>query len=265
MNKRIIPIEQWASPDAPLSQRPPVLTHYKSESKSTNATVLILPGGGYYKLSTHEGEGYAEFFAKLGMDSFVLEYRHSPDRFPAPLKDARYAINYIRKNADVFGIDKNKIAIMGSSAGGHLAALTSTYRSDIGDGELSPEDYLPNAQILCYPVTDIVSHPGSYDNLLGKEAECLANSVTPTLIADKNTPPAFIWHTSTDTAVSIASTYAYTQRLHQLRVPCEMHAFPVGDHGLGLADCGERNIPYVAKWTTLLKDWLMFNEYLPNS
>ena len=223
--------------------------------------MLILPGGAYYKLSTHEGEGYAKFLGELGIDTFVLEYRIAPDRFPAPLVDTRCAIKYIRANADSLGIDKDKIAIMGSSAGGHLAALTSTYRGDVG-GICAPCDYLPNAQILCYPVTDMRSHPGSYNNLLGEEVETLEKYVTPTLIADENTPPAFIWHTSSDPAVNIEGTYNYLQRLHQLGVPCEMHAFPIGDHGLGLANDEGRNLPYVARWSGLLKEWLIFNGYL---
>ena len=265
MEKKIIPIGDWASTDAPLSARPPVLIYYKAKSKKTNATVLIFPGGGYYKLSTHEGEGYAEFFGELGMDTFVLDYRIAPDRFPAPLVDARYAIKYIRKNASALGIDRNKVAVMGSSAGGHLAALVCTYRASCGEGDMELCDYLPNAQILCYPVTDRRSHDGSYNSLLGDEVEALEKSATPTLIADENTPPVFIWHTSSDPAVNIEGTYSYLQRLHQLGVACEMHAFPVGDHGLGLANDGGRNLPYVARWSGLLIEWLILNGYLPNS
>ena len=263
MKSIVIDVEKWASADARLSKRPPELTFYQAEEKKTEATVLILPGGGYFKLSDFEGEGYAEYLAELGMNSFVLKYRYSPDIFPAPLKDARWAMRYIRQNATLYGIDKNRIAIMGSSAGGHLAELTSTYRGDIGDGEWDLEDYLPNAQILCYPVTDISSHRGSYENLLGEGLDELLSSVTPTIIADENTPPAFIWHTSTDEAVNIESTYAYAKRLHQLGIPCEMHVFPLGGHGLGLADEEYRNIPYVARWAGMLKDWLIFSGYLP--
>ena len=262
MKKSIIELDKWASPEASLSKKPPVLTHYIAENKKTNATVLILPGGAYYTLSTYEGEGYSEFFARLGMDTFVLEYRHSPDRFPAPLIDARCAIKFIRKNAGTLGIDKDKIAIMGSSAGGHLAALTSTCRGDFGEEKWSPEDCLPNAQILCYPVTDMLSHSGSYENLLGEETTKLERTVTPSIIADKSTPPAFIWHTSTDSAVNIEGTYGYLKKLHELGIPCEMHVFPTGDHGLGLADDEERNLPYVARWSSMLKEWLVFNGYL---
>ncbi len=263
MNKKLIPISDWAAPDATLSNRPPILTYYMSSCHKTNATVLILPGGGYYQLSDYEGEGYAEYLASLGINSFVLKYRYSPDRFPAPLKDARWAMRYIRNNAEIYGIDKNKIAIMGSSAGGHLAELTSTYRGDIGDGEWELDDYLPNAQILCYPVTDIYSHSGSYENLLGERLEELRRSITPTLIADENTPPAFIWHTCTDATVDIKSTFEYAKKLNELGIPCEMHVFPIGGHGLGLADSDHRNIPYVSRWASMLKDWLVFNEYLP--
>ena len=235
------------------------LTYYPAATKKTAATVVICPGGGYANLADHEGKGYAGYLNSIGMDAFVLKYRVSPNRFPLPLNDARRAIRYVRYHAEKFGMDKNRIAIMGSSAGGHLSAMLSTYRGEIANenmDEIDREDYLPNAQILCYPVISTVDetiwHYGSMKNLLGEEQLDLQPTVSPDLIADENTPPAFIWHTAADGAVSVINSYSYATRLRELNVPVEMHIFPEGNHGLGISY--EKN-PYVARWAEMLREW----------
>ncbi len=243
----------------------PTLTYYPAREKKGSGTAVICPGGAYRIRSQYEGEGYALFLNSLGLDAFVLDYRVTPCYFPAPLLDARRAMRYVRKSAPQLGIDPNKIAIMGSSAGGHLAALTSTYRGELSGEAFDPDrdvDCIPDGQILCYPVLDRRGHEGSYQNLLGSEVDRLDDSVTPYLIADGLTPPAFIWHTCTDLSVNVENTYCYATNLHQLNIPCELHVFPLGGHGLGLADEDVRNIPYVAKWSTLLADWLRLYGYL---
>jgi len=168
-------IELWDSvPGYEEGHHHPTLEYYPAENKHASGTVIIFPGGGYARRAPHEGEGYAKFLNEQGMSCFVLQYRVAPTRFPYPLLDARRAVRYVRANAEKFGIDKDKIAVMGSSAGGHLAALISTYRGEIdGEGadELDNTDCLPNAHILCYPVTDMDSHNGSYRNLLGENAK----------------------------------------------------------------------------------------------
>ena len=104
----------------------PVLEYFPAENKKSDATVVILPGGAYEVRAVHEGAGYAEYFNSIGMDAFVCEYRVKPHKFPLPLLDARRAIRYVRAHAAEFGIDPAKVAVMGSSAGGHLAGLAST-------------------------------------------------------------------------------------------------------------------------------------------
>ena len=146
----------------------PKITAYVPDNKISNAAIAILPGGGYAIRSGYEGKDYAEFFCKNGITAFVIDYRVAPHKFPLPLLDSRRGIKYIRYNAEKYGIDKNKIAIMGSSAGGHLAALTSTYFKDVecsSNDEIDAEDFIPNAQILCYPVIKLlgkgIAHLGS--------------------------------------------------------------------------------------------------------
>ncbi len=236
----------------------PVLEYYKAEKRCGNGTVVILPGGGYCKRAEHEGRGYAEFLNANGLDVFVLQYRVAPYRFPLPILDARRAMRYVRANAERYGIDPEKIAIMGSSAGGHLAEMTANYFDKI-DGEgidaLDDVDFRPNAQILCYPVTDRDSHNGSYANLLGEnDTEKMRDMLNPIKICSENTPCAFVWHTETDTIVKMESTLKYVAALHNNNVRCELHVYPRGWHGMGLAEAD----PIVRRWSEDLIVWLKY-------
>jgi acetyl esterase/lipase len=135
-----------------------------------------------------------------------------------------------------------------------LTALLSTYTAKIdGEGidEVDGESFLPNGQILCYPVIssdERISHQGSYRNLLGENYGERA-SFSPELLVNSTTPPAFIWHTADDGTVNVINSYRYAEALRNYSIPCELHIFPNGTHGLGLA---EQNT-YVTRW----KDWLL--------
>ena len=238
----------------------PCLDYYPAENKTTDATIVIFPGGGYTFHAEHEGKGFAEYFNSIGMDAFVCPYRVFPHYFPLPLLDARRAVRYVRAHAEKFGINPDKIAVMGSSAGGHLAALVSTYTAPIAFenmDEIDNANYLPNAVILCYPVIHHpdhtnVAHVGSYENLLGEKMLDFAPSVSPDLLVKDTTPPTFIWHAVDDTCVDVINSYIYATELRKHNVPCEMHIFPYGDHGIGLA----YHIPHTAQWVNLMKNWL---------
>lgn len=241
------------------SEETPVLEYYPAENKTSDATVVICPGGGYAMRADHEGRGYAEYLNSLGMDAFVCEYRVAPHRFPLPLLDIRRAIRYVRANAEKYGIDPAKIAVMGSSAGGHLAALVSTYTDKIDFEDIDALDEvcpLPNATILCYPVVHMpdetkVAHVGSYKNLLGEDTDYAKYS--PDLLVSDSTPTAFIWHTSDDNCVNVINSYLYAKALREHGIKHEMHIFPSGYHGLGLAE----NMPHVAQWSGLMKNWFI--------
>ena len=237
---------------------------YIPDHLSADFAVVIFPGGGYCFRADHEGDGYARFFRDRGIASFVVDYRVSPHHFPAPLLDARRAVRYVRAHAAEFGIDPQKIAVMGSSAGGHLTALVSTYTAPL-DGEtadgLDTVDFLPNAQILCYPVVcspeSGVAHIRSYENLLGNPPVVPSESVDPCQLATEATPPAFIWHTDADQTVNVLNSYRYATRLHELGVPTELHVFPHGGHGLGMTN----EIPHVQQWCELLLNWLSLSPF----
>ena len=248
----------------------PVLDYYPAECKKTKATVVIFPGGGYGMRAVPEGKGYAEHLNTLGIDAFVVQYRVAPHHFPLPLLDARRALRYVRFHAEEFGIDKNRIAVMGSSAGGHLAAFVSTYREPLGKeweglDDVDNENFLPNATILCYPVIHIsdlaVTHVGSCVNLLGLSQIGMAACYDPIYLADDKTPPVFVWHTSDDEAVNVKNSLLFGCALRENSVPFEMHIFPNGRHGLDLA----KEAPHVAQWVPLLTNWLRYIGFLPEN
>ena len=235
--------------------------YYKPNVKRGNGAVIIFSGGGYSHRAYHEAEPYALRLNEMGISAFVVDYSVAPYGHPMQLGQARRAVSYVRYNAAKYGIDVKKIAVMGSSAGGHLAALCATSKEifiyDESD-EIGKTDYRPNAQILCYPVTDKESHGGSYENLIDKNGEYKPKSVNPIELADEDTPPAFIWHTSSDDCVDVKGTYRYATRLSELGVPVEMHIYPIGIHGLGLATGDPKRAPveYVQRWPEELERWL---------
>ena len=128
--------------------------------------VIVFPGGGYAHLAPHEAAPVAETFVKLGFHAAVCMYRVNPVTFPQPLEDARNAVKYTREHAAELGVKPDKIAVLGFSAGGHLAAMVSNMP---GSAEARPD-----ASILCYPVLSSLTaraHLGSYFNLFGNQLD----------------------------------------------------------------------------------------------
>ncbi len=198
----------------------------------------------------------------MGIDSFNVDYRVKPTRFPYPLLDARRAVRYVRANAKEFGIAPDKIAVIGSSAGGHLAALLCTYKGKLdGEGKDAVDelDYMPTAQALCYPILDIEGHALSFENLLGEDKN--NKDVTPYYLADESTPRAFMWHAQTDACVSVKGTFRYAARLNELGVPVELHIYPKGNHGVSLATKEKLNDPYSQNWSEHFFSWLRLNDW----
>lgn len=237
----------------------PTMDYYKAEKKSSNCVFIIFPGGGYDHLASHEGVGYAKLLNTWGIDAFVVNYSLYPKHFPAQLNDARRSIQYVRSRAKEYGIDSNKIVAMGSSAGGHLVSILSTYRGKTEGtfkDEISSENFFPDFQVLCYPVIDLaddkIASKRTPKALLGEEFDKkLAESLSANMIADAFSPPAFIWHNADDKAVNVLNSLEYTKRLKEVNVPTELHVFPYGGHGEGVSV----NMHF-GQWTTLLFNWL---------
>jgi acetyl esterase/lipase len=214
----------------------PTITCYPATTTPNGVGIIIFPGGGYGGLADHEGKGYADALVKAGISCFVVRYRLGPDghRHPAMLEDALAAVATIRSKADAFGIDPTRLGVMGSSAGGHLAAhaLTAWHTYE------SPVSLRPDFGILCYPV--ILSqgsfiNKGSIHNLAGGDASAeLLAGLSCDRHVSKRTPPCFLWHTVEDQAVPVENSMAFATALRAHGVPFEMHIYPFGRHGLGL-------------------------------
>lgn len=249
----------------------PALEKYFLTDNKKNESVLILPGGGYTHRAEHEGKDVAEFFNENGYNAFVLHYRVAPYKFPYPLLDALRAVKYIKSKADEWQINKDKIIIMGFSAGGHLASMVGTnndlyrdiYRRELkkhkfNQDSVEVENSLIAAQILSYPVISAgkFAHQGSVDNLMGESpSQKLLNIFSTEKNICAKTAPAFIWHTADDASVPVENSLLFCRALSKEKIDFESHIFPKGRHGLGLAVENK----YVSRWTDLLLDWL--NEF----
>lgn len=246
--------------DAALGQPEPTLTPYLCENDGKKrGCVIVFPGGGYGGRAPHEGEPISRMINEAGVHSFVLNYRVAPYRHPAELGDALRAVRFVRYHADEFGIDPNKIGVLGFSAGGHLAVTASElydYGRDDGD-EIDKVSSRPDAGIFCYPVVSFKKyrHCGTRTNLLGEKEfdEELQTLLSGELSVPDDMPPVFIWHTMEDQAVHIRNSLDLCAALKEKNIPCEMHIFPYGVHGLGLAQSN----PDVAQWAGLLQNWLL--------
>jgi len=207
--------------------------------------VLVLPGGGYGHLAAHEGEGYARWLNELGFHAYELRYRLAPHgyRHPAMWMDATRAMRTVRSQAKSFGFDPARVGIMGSSAGGHLAAHV-TVKNDPGHPAASDpverHSSRPDAAVLCYPVLTMQTaggHSGSRDNLLGENPSAdLCRETSPENHVTASTPPCFLWHTVEDPAVPVENSMNFSMALRRAGVPFDLHLYAKGRHGLGLAD-----------------------------
>ena len=244
-------------------------------TKGARPAMIVFPGGGYWFTSDREAEPIASAYFAQGYNCFILRYtvgeRAKVDR---PLYDAAAAVAYVRTRAAEYNIDPHRIAVIGFSAGGHLAGYIATcwHRSDISE-ILGMESTLfrPNAAILGYPVVtnNVPTHDGSFNALLGDDRTPELNArANLDMHVDERTCPCFIWHTASDTSVPVANSLAFARALTDKGIGCELHIFPMGEHGLSRANAetapawanrpegNPYNIPYVARWVEWSFKWL---------
>lgn len=227
-------------------------------TKDKRPCLLICPGGGYGFCSERESEPMALHFLPEGFNVFVLKYSTEPHRFPSQLREVAAALELIHRFSDLWNCDTKKIAIMGFSAGGHLAAHYSTMYDCKEVREVFPESKKVHASILCYPVITADPkhrHEGSFINLLGHKP----NSAEEKYFScdrqvTKKTPPAFLWHTADDICVPVMNSLLYGSALSEKGVPFEMHIYPYGGHGL--STCDKQTNHKVNSITDYDKDWL---------
>ena len=231
--------------------------------------ILMCPGGGYEMTSDREAEPMAMQFLAMGYHVAILRYSVCPVRYPAALLQVAESVLYLKEHADEYHIDPEKIVVQGCSAGGHLAAnygiaWNSPFLTKLMGMENDPERLCVAGLLLCYPVitSGEKAHEESFRNLLGEQYEekkeelSLENQVTP------DTPPTFLWHTATDETVPVENSLYFFQACLQQGVSAELHIYPVGGHGLSLANeetCRANGIGVQKEcqsWIGLAQTWL---------
>jgi acetyl esterase/lipase len=228
--------------------------------RPTGTAVVICPGGGYVALSRErEGYQYARWLSSLGITSFILTNRLGDYGHPAPLQDVLRAVRLVRSRANEFKINPARIGVMGSSAGGHLAASAGTL-FDLPAGKtgaaLDAVNGRPDFLILMYPVitmADPSAHAGSRKALLGENASpellelaSLEKQVTAA------TPPTLLIHTQEDKTVPVENSILFYQALTRAGVPAEMYLFEHGSHGMGMRD----GLGTASEWPKRAEEWL---------
>jgi acetyl esterase/lipase len=237
------------------------------KEKSTGAAVVICPGGGY-AVVVYQAEGIrtAKEFAKKGVAAFVLKYRLPNDstmidKKIGPLQDAQQAIKVVRENASKWGIDTNKVGIMGFSAGGHLASTEATHYKKAVIENKDNTNLRPDFQILVYPVIsmqDSLTHLDSRKNLLGSNpSKKVIDEFSNELQVDQNTPPAYITQAADDKVVDVDNSIVYFEALRHHNVPVEMNIYPKGNHGFVLF------LP-VEEWVDPIFNWMKNSKIINN-
>lgn len=232
--------------NGPVYVAEPTLYVYPAQNPNGLA-IVACPGGGYYNLATgHEGHDMAAWFNGMGITYSVLIYRMPNGNNEVPLSDAHQAIKVMRSKAGEWGIEK--LGIMGSSAGGHLASTAATH--------FDPETR-PDFQILFYPVITMderYTHMGSRNNLLGTSpSDEMVEKYSNEKQVTAQTPPAFIMHSSDDKVVPVENSVNYYMALVKRGIPASLHTYPIGGHGWGYND----SFIYKRQWTGELEKWLL--------
>jgi len=220
--------------------------------------VVVVPGGGYDHTSVREGIFISQAFNKAGFHTVTLRYRETLDLYPAPLEELLFAIDYARR---MDCADKNKIILIGFSAGAHLVGLANEHYKEY------KYDSKPNLNILCYPVTlsnDYFTHRSTFNYLLGDDVKNIdkLNMVDIVRNVGDDFAPSFVWHTATDESVPVFNSIKLVEALILKGIKCEYHIFPDGPHGLSLAskesamDDKRKEMPYVARWFQMALDFI---------
>lgn len=247
--------------------QPTLSIYLPAKEKATGTAVVICPGGGYWiNAMSHEGTEVAETFRQMGVAAFVLKYRIPDDRTMAnreigPLQDAQQAIRVVRKRAAEWGVDPQRIGIMGFSAGGHLASTAGTHFAEATIPNDDKTSLRPDFMILIYPVISFqerVGHTGSKEQLIGKQpAKEKIDFYSNELHITAQTPPAFLVHSSDDQVVKSENSILFYQGLVKNKIPAELHIYQNGGHGYGM-----NNKTTTDHWMDRCRSWLLSNGWM---
>jgi len=240
------------------SDHPNITIHLPPAGTANGVAVLICPGGGYgFLCSDYEGHDIAKWLNGFGIAGIVLQYRFAPYRHPVPWHDAQRAMRLTRFHAPEWGIDPNRIGILGFSAGGHLASTLATHfdaGNPIADNPVDRMGCRPAFMMLVYPVITMgpQGHNDTRVNLLGSDPsqadiELLSNELQVTA----QTPPTFLVHSTKDSCVPVSHSRMFHAALQAQGIPAEYFELQSGDHGLG---CG-KSVEW-EQWQAACAQWL---------
>lgn len=247
--------------------QPRIIPYIASNPNKTKAAVIICPGGGYARLAAgHEGAETAKAFNAIGISAFVLMYRLPSDSISQQkeiiaFQDVAQAIKLVRENAHMWGVNPDKIGVLGYSAGGHLASTLATRFSEKIIDNQANTSLRPDFSMLIYPVITMekkVTHMGSRNNLLGiQPSEAMVQKFSNELNVSAQTPITFLIHAADDKAVPIINSIRYYEALIKNNIPVAAHFYQNGGHGFGL-----HNTLAKEDWFNLLTNWLITNKII---
>ncbi|WP_212592758.1 alpha/beta hydrolase [Spirosoma terrae] len=232
---------------------------------SNGTGVIICPGGGYRNLNTENARFIAQRLNQWGITAFVLTYRLPADglmqdRSIGPFQDIQQAFRVVRQRAAEWGIQPNHLGALGSSAGGHVAAIAATQFTKAFEPGKDTTSLRPDFLVLCWPVVSFrpdIAHQGSVKNLLGDHPidKQLAD-FSPEKHVTTATPPTFLVHAGDDPTVKFSNSIRFYEALRKANVPAELHLYEKGGHGFGI----KPDLP--DSWMTQLEIWLRNRGFL---
>jgi acetyl esterase/lipase len=259
-------IEKTVNTRASKVSVPTLIPFSPEKGKANGAAIIICPGGGYSILSM-ENEGYAiaRKFNEIGVTAFILKYRLPSDSIMVdktigPLQDAQRAVQLVRQRAKEWGLNTDRVGIIGFSAGGHLASTAITHFDKAVIDNKDNVNLRPDFAVLMYPVISFgeLAHKGSKDNLVGKTptsemVELYSNEKQVTA----NTPPTFLVHAQDDRTVPVMNSVVFYQAMVKAGVKGELHLYQAGGHGFGLNNKTTKD-----EWFERCKNWMDANGWL---
>lgn len=223
--------------------------------------VIVVPGGGYFMVSNREGETVASRFLALGFQTFILTYSVAPQggHYPDQIEELGAAIDYVKKNADRYHVNPEEVFAMGFSAGGHLVADLAMEAPRL-EKEKGLDCSL-KAIGLGYPVISNhgIGEANSYKNIVNgyseEEQARLKERLSLEDKVSKINPPAYIFATGEDQTVPVQNSVLYASALWKLGVPCELHIFAKGVHGISTGDKEVTDCPWFTGASEGITDW----------
>ncbi|SHN36362.1 alpha/beta hydrolase [Chitinophaga sp. CF418] len=259
-------VEQSDRQAAKMVTKPTLTPFFAPKEKATGVAVIVIPGGGYSNVVVgREGYRIAEKFNEAGITAFVLKYRLPDDRImkdksTGPLQDAQRAMQIVREHAAEWGLQADKIGIIGFSAGGHLASTAGTHFEQAVIDNPKHINLRPDFMMLLYPVISFgeYAHAGSRQRLLGENADSAHIQLySNEMQVTANTPVTFIVHAQDDRTVPVQNSLLFYEALVKAGVKAEMHIYQNGGHGFDLHNQSTKD-----EWFDRCMNWMAANGLL---